>query len=638
MCEYQVIYMSLIGSVRFSNVERLPQMAKRLEEHLYRAARTKEEYLDSRTLKLRLQNVAHSLEMNRSAPVGDQATIDASQSGQGDPRLNEAERRTKTLQQQLQQMHQLQKLQQQGTMEDYLNQQAKLLQMQQAGLASVSNMTQSHNRGDASGIQIEAAGLPQESTHAAASSQLGILKKTSKYQDPKASQKRHVIKQQQQRLLLLRHASKCKAGPSCKTKHCGQMVKLWQHMKKCRDKNCKTPHCLSSRCVLNHYRMCKNANTTSTCEVCAPVMQLVKVQQLSEEGGDESVKNQADSAAKMPPNPAVPGEDSQKRRQLEELEAKQQKLQQQQMLLEQVKQQQAQLLEQQEQLREQLQHVQPHTQQAAQLQQQGGLLDQLQNLFQQQQLLLQQEVSEAMEFLEGASQSDQKLLSSAGRLKSSRGRGAGKGKHLKAMEAVESEQGMDGSVGGMDDPMPVSRKRPFNRDTVETETEGVEGSRSSKMQRLEQNPDSHPKVVEQGDPDHTTSLIQSMPIAAVERHLASLNDRLHVTPQTISQRCLPIVRKLIDDKFGWVFRDPVDPVALSLPDYYDIVKNPMHLSLAEEKLRRAEYPDIVSFANDIRLVFNNAILYNGDDSEVGEMAAIMLRHFEKDLKAVQKGE
>ncbi|OEU21597.1 hypothetical protein FRACYDRAFT_165389, partial [Fragilariopsis cylindrus CCMP1102] len=75
----------------------------------------------------------------------------------------------------------------------------------------------------------------------------------------------------QQRLLLLRHASKCKMGNACTTKFCAQMKPLWQHMKKCRDKDCSTRHCQSSRCVLTHYRICKSQGKTATCEICGPV-------------------------------------------------------------------------------------------------------------------------------------------------------------------------------------------------------------------------------------------------------------------------------------------------------------------------------------------------------------------------------
>ncbi len=82
------------------------------------------------------------------------------------------------------------------------------------------------------------------------------------------------IKHKQQRLLLLRHASKCTAkdGECRKTPHCAEMKKLWKHISECHDKNCKYPHCLSSRYVLMHYRRCKD----SRCPACAPVRETIR--------------------------------------------------------------------------------------------------------------------------------------------------------------------------------------------------------------------------------------------------------------------------------------------------------------------------------------------------------------------------
>lgn len=45
-------------------------MAKSLEEHLYRSAQTKEEYLDPKTLKQRLQTIAQGLDLHRPPRPG----------------------------------------------------------------------------------------------------------------------------------------------------------------------------------------------------------------------------------------------------------------------------------------------------------------------------------------------------------------------------------------------------------------------------------------------------------------------------------------------------------------------------------------------------------------------------------------
>ena len=50
------------------------------------------------------------------------------------------------------------------------------------------------------------------------------------------------------------------------------------------------------------------------------------------------------------------------------------------------------------------------------------------------------------------------------------------------------------------------------------------------------------------------------------------------------------------------------------------------------------YKDVASFERDTKLVFENAILFNGEDSDVGAMAKGLLDLFAQDLKNALKGE
>ncbi len=87
--------------------------------------------------------------------------------------------------------------------------------------------------------------------------------------------KRQVVKQQQQRLLLLRHAAKCphSYGHCPITPRCAKMKVLWNHILTCGDKDCKVQHCISSRHVLSHYSKCKNYDG---CEACRPVREAIR--------------------------------------------------------------------------------------------------------------------------------------------------------------------------------------------------------------------------------------------------------------------------------------------------------------------------------------------------------------------------
>jgi bromodomain-containing factor 1 len=77
-----------------------------------------------------------------------------------------------------------------------------------------------------------------------------------------------------------------------------------------------------------------------------------------------------------------------------------------------------------------------------------------------------------------------------------------------------------------------------------------------------------------------------------------------------------------------MFKDPVDPVNLGIPDYYEIVKRPMDFNTVGEKLKFNEYENIQKFTEDVELVFYNCKLYNGENNVYG-MAATQLNNMFK---------
>jgi hypothetical protein len=208
-----------------------------------------------------------------------------------------------------------------------------------------------------------------------------------------------------------------------------------------------------------------------------------------------------------------------------------------------------------------------------------------------------------------------------------RGRG-GKGKRLR--EIADDLMPGPGAATSMEE---GSRKR--NADEIGGENGGEQGSKSQKTDGPI--PDTEKSGGQNTDAEGSSSLASSMPKGDVEQHLLMLHKGLHLTSRTITHKCLPIVQQLIDDPYGWVFRDAVDPVVFGLPDYFEVVKNPMHLLLVKKKLENAVYTDMASFERDVKLVFENAILYNGEESEVGTLAKTMMGVFEKEYKKVCEG-
>jgi bromodomain-containing factor 1 len=80
------------------------------------------------------------------------------------------------------------------------------------------------------------------------------------------------------------------------------------------------------------------------------------------------------------------------------------------------------------------------------------------------------------------------------------------------------------------------------------------------------------------------------------------------------------------------FIKPVDDVALKIPDYYRIVKNPMDLGTISERVDKKLYMDIREFEIDMQLIFSNCYLYNGQESVVSKMARVVEDDFQLRMK------
>lgn len=95
--------------------------------------------------------------------------------------------------------------------------------------------------------------------------------------------------------------------------------------------------------------------------------------------------------------------------------------------------------------------------------------------------------------------------------------------------------------------------------------------------------------------------------------------------------CLSIVKDLLHKKnlgFVWPFTTPVDAENLNLPDYHQIIKQPMDLGTVKKKLENREYATPEEFASDVRLIFSNCYLYNRPETDVVSMCKKVEQLFE----------
>ena len=86
------------------------------------------------------------------------------------------------------------------------------------------------------------------------------------------------------------------------------------------------------------------------------------------------------------------------------------------------------------------------------------------------------------------------------------------------------------------------------------------------------------------------------------------------------QCCQHHLDELMKSPMTQPLRNPVDPVKDSAPNYLQVIKNPMDLGTIKKKLKSNSYSSVDEFYDDIKLVCDNAIQYNGEMSMLGMVA------------------
>ncbi|KAL8200781.1 hypothetical protein R6Q57_012120 [Mikania cordata] len=104
----------------------------------------------------------------------------------------------------------------------------------------------------------------------------------------------------------------------------------------------------------------------------------------------------------------------------------------------------------------------------------------------------------------------------------------------------------------------------------------------------------------------------------------------------LKKQCESLLKKLMTHQHAWVFNKPVDAVALKIPDYFNVIKNPMDLGTVKGKLSSGKYSSPLEFLADVRLTFSNAMTYNPPGNDVHIMADVLSKFFELRWKPIEK--
>ncbi|KAH9489885.1 hypothetical protein Btru_044495 [Bulinus truncatus] len=114
-----------------------------------------------------------------------------------------------------------------------------------------------------------------------------------------------------------------------------------------------------------------------------------------------------------------------------------------------------------------------------------------------------------------------------------------------------------------------------------------------------------------------------------------VTDPIAQKPLTSSeyQQLHKLLKDLQAHKMAWPFLQPVDPK--EVPDYYDIVHEPMDLTIVEAKLNSKAYHKLNDFMKDITKIFDNCRLYNPVDTAYFQCAEVVETYFAQKVKALR---
>lgn len=133
--------------------------------------------------------------------------------------------------------------------------------------------------------------------------------------------------------------------------------------------------------------------------------------------------------------------------------------------------------------------------------------------------------------------------------------------------------------------------------------------------------------------DPISSAVYSFTNEQIAAHFKSIHEGMKLTVAKIKEMCKPIVEDLFKIQHAQaIFGSPVDPLALGLLDYFSVVKLPMDLGTIVKKLDSGSYRDLNNFVFDVHLTFDNAMLYNPKNTDVHCLAKNLRREFDSKFR------
>uniref|UniRef100_A0A671P770 histone acetyltransferase n=1 Tax=Sinocyclocheilus anshuiensis TaxID=1608454 RepID=A0A671P770_9TELE len=208
------------------------------------------------------------------------------------------------------------------------------------------------------------------------------------------------------------------------------------------------------------------------------------------------------------------------------------------------------------------------------------------------------------------------------------------------------QQGPSDSATTLEPKVAVKQKVEEDEDEDDEDEEDMAGGKTGKQEdiKAEEKPEIQKEEPSDGVPMETSSAAAGedkkpeIKTEPKEEEEGSGSTATHIfKPEELRQALMPTLESLYrQDPESLPFRQPVDPSLLGIPDYFDIVKNPMDLSTIKRKLDTGQYQEPWQYVDDIWLMFNNAWLYNRKTSRVYKYCSKLAEVFEQEIDTVMQ--
>lgn len=156
-------------------------------------------------------------------------------------------------------------------------------------------------------------------------------------------------------------------------------------------------------------------------------------------------------------------------------------------------------------------------------------------------------------------------------------------------------------------------------------TGGVGGSGGTGRETFALQPDGTPQIRRDSTMNRPTRAIK--PPANREVTYPKPKRKEHQLELKFCEDVLDTIRSPKYGMYNSAFLVPVDPVALNIPHYRQVVKNPMDLGTMAQKLKTGQYGKAGEFQKDFELMVQNCLAFNPPGNPVRDMAIHLKREF-----------